>query len=287
MKYTDNDFNFKVFKSNMDSLIENADSLVSEIHEMNLRKDLAFDAGINDYIHPIEEERLESNQEYLSIRLNSIENRIIAVLDRLKLLETLEKFKADLKLEKYKENISYDNWIDIYYSPKLQIMKDYVDIILIDQEESVENSPLIILERILKGTPKIIFDRGIEPKNENDVQREVHKVLIHFFPDTLREFPIPKIAKTYKPDFGIKSLNCAVEYKFVDSIEEAKKFFGGIFEDVAAYGGYKDWSVFYAIIYMTEPFLTQYQVQAEFDLAKIPENWKPVVVYGPGKRIKK
>lgn len=156
----------------------------------------------------------------------------------------------------------------------------------VTQEEKVEKE-LVILERILKGTPKILLDNDIEPKNEGIVQKCLYNYLIHIFPDTVREIPIPKIAKTYKPDFGIRTLRVAIEYKFVDSESEAKKFCGEIFEDVLAYEGSNDWNLFYAVIYMTNSYMTQDQLEMEFQISKIPSNWKPLIVYGNGGRVKK
>src|SRR5690606_25373570 len=103
------------------------------------------------------------------------------------------------------------------------------------REESEHQISKKYLEQILKGTPKILSDRCIEPENEKEVRKEVYGIMIHIFPDTVREIPIAKVAKTYKPDIGIKSLKCAIEYKFVDTAKEAKSALGGIFEDIMGY----------------------------------------------------
>lgn len=133
----------------------------------------------------------------------------------------------------------------------------------------------------------MLSDRKIEPSNEAEVRAEVYKTMIHVFPDTVKEIPITKVSKTYKPDIGVKRLKSAIEYKFVDSEEEAKTAIGGIFEDIQGYEGSDDWTTFYAVIYMTDNFLTQDQVKAEFKLSKVPHHWKPLVVYGKGKRKSK
>lgn len=282
-------FNFNIFKNNIQKIVSRAEETVDKIHDYYWKQSIINEFEKNDSYELIKEDEKDFNEEVLKFQLNSIINRIFIALDYLDLSATLEKFKLDIEKESNSELIKYEGWIDIHYSPKLNFLKDFVNSILVDKEldnEVFENNSFHILERILKGTPKIIFDRNIQPKNEAEVQREMQKVLIHVFPDTLREFSIPKITKTYKPDFGIKSLKCAIEYKFVDSEEEAKKFCGSIFEDVGAYEGYEDWKIFYAVIYMTQPFLTQEQVEEEFKIAKIPKNWKPIIVYGLGGRKK-
>ena len=93
--------------------------------------------------------------------------------------------------------------------------------------------------------------------------------------------------KTYKPDIGIKSLSTAIEYKFADSVEEVKKAVGGLYEDMRGYSGSKDWTTFYAVIYMTDAFFTQQQIMSEFERTSEDENWKPLLVIGKGARAKR
>jgi len=155
----------------------------------------------------------------------------------------------------------------------------------IESESEYENTnSIMLLEQILRGTAKMLSDREIEPTNEAEVRNEVYKTLIHVFPDTVREIPIAKISKTYKPDIGVRRLKSAIEYKFVSTSTEAKTAIGGIFEDINGYEGSLDWTTFYAVIYMTDNFITQDQVEAEFTLSKVPHHWKPIVVFGKGKR---
>lgn len=138
-------------------------------------------------------------------------------------------------------------------------------------------------ERILINTPKIIKDRNIFPQNEAQVRQAVFDVLIHVFPDTVREIPVSQVTKTYKPDIGVKSLKAAAEYKFADSEGEVKKAVGGLYEDMYGYEC-EDWKVFYAVIYMTDAFFTQDQIVAEFKDTGVHENWKPLLIVGKGSR---
>lgn len=137
---------------------------------------------------------------------------------------------------------------------------------------------------ILINTPKIIKDRVVEPSNEAEVRKCVYDLLIHVFPDTVREVPISQVTKTYKPDIGIKSLKAAAEYKFADSETEVKKAVGGFYEDMRGYSGSEDWKHFYAVIYMTDAFFTQEQIMAEFKHTSADKNWQPILVTGKGQR---
>jgi hypothetical protein len=209
----------------------------------------------------------------------------------------LEKMEENLKseLEKYQgkiEKLEFIPYVDVLFSPVLWIFEKHLGAltshVIVKEESEFENkNSEMLLEQILRGTPKILTDREIEPSNEAEVRNEVYKILIHVFPDTVREIPIAKVSKTYKPDIGIKRLKSAIEYKFVDSANDSKVAIGGVFEDIQGYEGSEDWTTFYVVIYMTDNFMTQDQVEAEFTLSKVPHHWKPMVVFGKGKRKKK
>jgi hypothetical protein len=51
-----------------------------------------------------------------------------------------------------------------------------------------------------------------------------------------------------------------------------------------SYSGRDEWRSFYAVIYMTEAFYSQKDVEREFRLVKAELNWTPFVVLGPGAR---
>lgn len=108
--------------------------------------------------------------------------------------------------------------------------------------------------------------------------------MIHVFPDTVREVPIPKVTKTDKAAIGIRSIKSAIEFKFVDSEQEAKTAIGGIYEDVCGYEGSEEWKNFYAVSYMTDHFFTLQHIEAEFQDSNITAKWKPILIYGKGSR---
>jgi hypothetical protein len=156
-----------------------------------------------------------------------------------------------------------------------------------DNKKQLDDERRKQFESILINTPKIVHDRGIEPSNEAEVRKCVYDLLIHVFPDAVREASIIQNTKTYKPDIGIKSLRTAAEYKFADSKEEVKKAIGGLYEDMRGYGGSEDWKHFFAVVYMTDHFFTQQQIMAEFNHTNADANWTPILVFGNGSRKKK
>jgi hypothetical protein len=212
--------------------------------------------------------------------------RVAFLLEALQLSSLLAEFKAGF--ERFREAEEVDLTLDEFGNPypqALEYLAAYVSPLAAatsPQSESLDDLPR--LERILEGTPKLIYDRNIIPSSEADVRREIYSFLLHVFPGTVREVPIAQVSKTYKPDIGVPSLKAAVEYKFADSEEEAKRVIGGIYEDIHGYGGSSDWTRFYAVIYMTSHFLTRYQVEAEWQMTGVPHNWKPIIVTGAGSK---
>ena len=273
------EFNFKRFVENLDLQIREARKIIDNIEHMTYYSDMSSEEYEFNY--------LKLNGEIYELHL-----KIIFALEYLGLTTLLEKFIEEF--DKYKENITILKmvpYIEILHSPAVSLIWQFKNVINCQFEDpKIKNDKneydLSILERLLRGSAKIITDRKVLPKNEADVRREIYNTLIHVFPDTIREIPIPKISKTYKPDIGIKHLKCAIEYKFVNSETEAKSCIGGIFEDMMGYEGTDDWRTFFAVIYMTDNFLTQDQLESEFRLSKAKKNWKPILVFGKGERKK-
>ncbi|QXP55184.1 hypothetical protein H0I25_13995 [Cellulophaga sp. HaHa_2_95] len=246
----------------------------------------------NNYDDGYYDEQYELDKARLVEILNGIKLKFEFAYEILNLVNMSLKLESQLKkhLDKF-DQLDFIHFVDVFYSPAQWIFRQHLEAITSHIKIGTENDyedtySKRLLEQILRGTPKMIYDRALEPSKESEVQSEVYKTLIHVFPDTVREIPIAKISKTYKPDIGIKQLKSAIEYKFVDSAKEAKTSIGGIFEDIQGYEGSEDWTTFYAVIYMTDNYLTVDQVEAEFKLSKVPHNWKPIVVYGKGSRNK-
>lgn len=277
------DFDFIEFSNNLKKDFVQANRIISDLEHAQLygmasdEDDVEYDFNNDKLTEIIQGLKLKIDFAYEYLGLNAMAK------------------KLDTETNKYKTNLAkldYIPYIDILYSPVISILTKHLNAltshIKIEKDSEYENTSMsLLLEQILRGIPKLLFDRGVEPKNEAEVRTEVYKILIHVFPDTVREIPISKISKIYKPDIGIKRLKSAIEYKFVNSETDAKTAIGGIFEDINGYEGSEDWKTFYALIYMTDNFLTQDQVEAEFRLSKVPHHWKPMVVYGKGERKKK
>jgi hypothetical protein len=168
-----------------------------------------------------------------------------------------------------------------YHSPPLQIARDYFES-LRTLTQGRDITGLGVFENILQNAGKIVKELGIEPTNEKHVRDALRKVLSFAFPDVVKEIPLEKTLKMYRPDIGVTSLMAAAEVKFATTKEEATAAIDGIYSDMKGYSGRDEWRSFYAVIYMTEPFYSQKDVEREFRLVKAELSWTPFVVIGPG-----
>lgn len=278
------EFDFVEFRNNIQKDFLEANGVIVDIEEYEW--DLFHNGSISD----VAEEGKRFNENRLAEILEVVKLKIEFAHEYLGLIKLTEKLTEDLK--KYDRNygeLQFEEVYEVFFSPVKYILTKHLNVLTshvkIETESEYEyTNSMMLLEQMLRGTAKMLFDRKIEPTNEAQVRNEVYKNLIHVFPDTVREIPISKVSGTYKPDIGVKRLKSAIEYKFVDSAHEAKIAIGGIFEDIMGYSGSADWTMFYAVIYMTDNYMTQDQVEAEFKLSNVPHHWKPIVVFGKGSR---
>lgn len=280
------EFDFKEFYNNIQKDFSEAYKFIAYIEREEYFPALYnHDVDVNYY-----DEELEYNKERLINKFELIKLKFDFTYEFLNLNKLANRLDAELKEYGGKfDQLKMVSFADDFHSPVLAIFARHLNALTSHINVSDENKYATInlfslLEQILTGTPKMLTDRNIEPSNEAEVRTEVYNTFIHVFPDTVREIPISKVSKVYKPDIGVRSLKSAIEYKFVSTKEEAKVAIGGIFEDINGYEGSNDWTTFYAVIYMTDNFMTQHQVEAEFKLSKVPHNWKPIVVFGKGGR---
>lgn len=276
-------FDFGKFNSNVINDFKEAYELVH-----TLENDVRYGNEELFYDEEHDLNRLKLDDRTLQIKL-----KILFALEYLGLTKMIETFEKDFsKYEKDLTALESAPYIDVLFSPALGFLHHYLSAItsFIDSSENKElqlKNSRDQLERILRNTPKILADHNINPEDEKTVRLSVYKMLTHIFADTVREVPIPKISKTYKPDIGIIQLKSAIEYKFAASEQDVKNAIGGIFEDTKGYENSSDWTTFYAVIYMTGHFFTQEQIIAEFKTAKVSENWKPILVVGSGSKRQK
>ncbi|MFM0549666.1 hypothetical protein P0D69_01680 [Paraburkholderia sediminicola] len=275
-----NELNIKTLLGHINGLFDEGYSCVGRIEATSYNL-----THSNDY----DDEEHNMEVGHFAAHLKKIYVSMCLLIESIGYKELLMDLKYGFK--KYKNNLTtivLIPYVGEYYSESLSYFWSYYENITrlfdFDTAGHSDTKERALLMSILQNTPKIVYDRNVTPESEADVRKCVYELLIHVFPDTVREVPISQVTKTYKPDIGIKSLKTAVEYKYAVSDEEAKKIIGGIYEDIKGYGGSEDWKHFYAVLYMTEPFYTPQQIQSEFNSVGVGKNWIPILVHGNGTR---
>ena len=275
------DQSFKDIRSYLLQLDDNYQELSHLTHfergETSIQEDFEIEhvqEGINGL-----RERIDHELFMIRVRLLSI----FELVNNKSLVAIVNEVSRNDKIK----NIEHYSYADIFVSPKLYKYESLFEV-LIDMESSNEDLlkkyRLLDLERLLKSTGNILYNEGFIPKSENDIQKRMYNFIKSHYPSTLRESSLPKPTKNYRVDFAIKSLSTCIEFKYVTSEKEARKILGGIYEDIHAYAGYKDWTNFIAVIYMTNNFFTEFQLNEELKMSDIPDNWNFLLTYGHGTR---
>lgn len=231
-------------------------------------------------------DELEMAEDYLKNRIEKIFTDVGILAERLGLPSFCKQVRRERKKFPDLSDANVTPWDIGFHSPSLAAARGlYSSLATMTKGRAVTG--LGVFETVLENTGKIIERANLKPKNEKAVQKAVIAALQICFRDVTPEVSIGKNLKTYKPDIGVRSLMAAAEYKFIDSPEEAKNAIGGIFEDMHGYAGHSEWRNFYAVLYTTKNFYDRKDIEAEFKRAQAAPNWTPIVIVGPGGRVRK
>lgn len=233
-------------------------------------------------------EDYDEEETYFSSKIQRIHLSLCLLLESLGYVQLLQDFKSGYSAYSGNPTSCSPTRDGDFHSSTLSYFwrfhKTTSSLINLESVETDERKQRVLLEAILRNTPKIVHDRKITPNSEAEVRNCVYDLLIHVFPDTMREIPVPQVTKTYKADLGVPSLKTAAEYKYATTEEEARKIIGGFYEDMRGYAGSEDWKHFYAVLFMSKPFFTVEQIRAEFAHVGADKNWSPILVHGEGTR---
>jgi hypothetical protein len=220
-------------------------------------------------------------QEHFKYLLEKAYRDLAILAERLSLPKLRKDIVGTRKGHKDITNLEVSDYDIELHSPPLADAWSYFDS-LSAMTVGRAVSGLGIFETILGNTGRLIAERCLQPHKETQVHDEIEKVLKLCFSNVAREIPLHQPLKTYKPDVGVPELMAAVEYKFIDSKAKAKTAVGGIYEDLRGYSAHRDrWRNFYAVFYMSEPFMTQKELDTEWRLVGADRSWTPMIVHGP------
>lgn len=231
-------------------------------------------------------EELEAQRtEDLASRLDSLGRQLPVLLDLMGMNDTRRSFLSSWEAfaDNLGETVCEQEWL---VSRPLRLIDGILQVIGAGSKGVLEEDPAGIktLEYVLRSTPQILRARGVVPRKELDVQRVLHDHLESTFSDYSREIKLPKGLKSFIPDGAIRSLEALIEVKFVDSERKVAPIFSGIMEDLSGYGGLRDWTRFYSVVYQTAPFVNETRFDRSLRLSGNAGSWKPIVVVGPGGR---
>jgi len=234
---------------------------------------------------PGAEEYGEEQRASLETKLRRLYKTLIMLHEELKQKHCLRTFVADF--DKISQNLNrvtyYDGDVDCPESEGLYFLGEQIRLLAplfsTHKEIDVQRE---VLWTMLQQFGVYVETCNERPKKEKDVQVLMRRVLTLSFPDAYCEPIISKPSKAYKPDFGVPSLEAAIEVKFVKDPSGIGKAIGELHEDMGGYENLDPWSQFYGVIYMTGAFFSQKRLEAEMVGSGIKKNWKVCVVEGPG-----
>lgn len=204
------------------------------------------------------------------------------------LAETLGQRDCVGRIKLYEEkshgkfaSVRFDNESDDTYSPTLDQAKSYLDSLLAASDFRATEDPQPF-ENILRNTAKIILRAGVSPSKETDVKDTVFEVLQTAYPDAVRKQAIAHPVKSYVPDFASKAAQAVAEYKFARNVGELKTACDHLAKSMLGYSGDDTWAEKFGVIYLTSPFASQLDVDAQCKSIGMPEDWRIIVLNGKG-----
>lgn len=201
----------------------------------------------------------------------------------LRIFESL--FGSDPYNPNYRDEFDIDHyWSGELYSVYLVNLVQFLDAFqFMDSDDSryLRLSGIQYLENILNNTASIVSRLKDLPKSETEVYKAVKEVFEAIFPSV--KFPKSNFLKTtkeYKPDILIPELFTAIEYKYAATEDKLKTTIEQIAADVKGYTGDRDYSVFYAVFYVTKDFWGNKRFMKVWDEHNFPKNWIPIYIVG-------
>ena len=238
-----------------------------------------------------EDDRFSDAKGYLGYRLRQAHIRMLILLERLQLPMVFADYQNGFssfatKLESV-EHSRHDPG-DLYSDPLTYISQTFDALSsMIRAQPDADAHRLQLFEQILRQTPYILADQGINPQSEKEVRKPLYDLLKTVFPDTQREIPVSHLFKTYKADIGSRKLKALVEVKFALDEGELRRELDGIYADINGYAGDDQWSRFFALFYTATPVAAPERMLEEFKLSRVDVSWTPIIVHGTGDRPKR
>jgi DpnII restriction endonuclease len=235
------------------------------------------------------EEFEAQRSEDLASHLGSLGRQLPVLLDLIGMNDTRRSFLSSWEAfaNNLGETVGEQDEVNVWLvSRPLRLIDEILEVIGAGSKGVLEeeSAGIKILEHVLQATPQILKAHGVVPRKESDVQRVLHDHLESTFDDYSKGIKLPKGLKSFIPDGALPALETLIEVKFVDSKRKVAPIFSGIMEDLSGYGGSRDWTRFYSVIYQTGPFVNETRFDRCLRLSGNAGSWKAIVVGGHGER---
>jgi DpnII restriction endonuclease len=124
------------------------------------------------------------------------------------------------------------------------------------------------------------------PSDEGEVHARIEAVLRCVFPDLLTKPQITKPIKNFEPDTGLRSVRTLIEYKFVESLQDAKRVSDEILADTRGYVS-GDWDRFIYVVYETKRVKRESEWENLMRSSGVGENARVIVISGEEPKSKR
>ncbi|MHA0927080.1 hypothetical protein [Enterobacter ludwigii] len=247
---------------------------------------------LND--HPNEDACFEIQEEINSLtesfrwNLESLYLSSLAYLDEKKLNHSinifLKIFGEDINCLKNSEQfVTGEDFMEPQnvFLAKLNVFLSSFEFTESAWEKRERIAGLKYLKTILRNTHLITAKMSKPPRTETEVYNAVKDTINVIFSNC--KFPKSNFIKSFKeynPDILIPELFAAVEYKYASSEQKLKTTIEQIAADVKGYTGDNDYSIFYAVFYVTTDFWGPEKFKNVWRENEFPHNWIPIYVVG-------
>jgi hypothetical protein len=195
-----------------------------------------------------------------------------------RMLSALEQLHNEAKVDCLKTDFQSGE----EYSVWGEQLHSFLNAIEVTYVENPSGSVTKDIIEILRAIQYSITDRKCfigPPESEADVHARIEAVLRCAFPDLLNKPQVTKPIKNFEPDTGLPSVRTLIEYKYVTSIEDAKRVSGEILADTRGYIS-PEWDKFVYVVYETKRVKRESEWEQLMQRSGVGGNTKVIVISG-------
>lgn len=257
--------------------------------EKNIKKTISsiesehFNMMMRDNYSSFEEDYPGWTKDWIEIRLNDLYVLIQSYLEIRQMPLLLDQFRNELS-KQFEKNIYETELTNPEGEPELKItllFRRYLEPFAFFDYSKIKEDENLKLSSLLRNTGFILKNLNKPIKNESDIYKQVKWILGLYYPSCrlrnkasfIQEF------KTYNPDILIPELNTAIEYKYLDTMNDnIDEFLDQIKIDATNYVNDYRYDTFYAVIYIEDiSIATPESIEIAWRSKHFPNNWNLIL----------